>query len=180
MSADGAVLAVGAPRDASNAAGVNGDSDNNAASDAGAAYVFVRSATTWTQEAYFKASNPDPLDSFGLQIALSADGATLAVGAYGEDGGGTGLNQPSNVFASDAGAVYVFERVSSDWTQQSYVKAWNSEAGDHFGVAVALSADGGTLAVGAVGEDSSRVGTVRSVPDNDDNSASSSGAVYLY
>jgi hypothetical protein len=180
LSADGMVLAVGAEGEASNATGVNGNSGNDAALDAGAAYVFVHSGTTWTQQAYIKADNTDAGDEFGAAIALSADGATLAVGAHNEDGATAGLNLRDNVSATNAGAVYVFASSAGTWTQQAYVKAWNSGAQDNFGYALALSGDGRTLAVGAIGEDSTRVGTVRSVPDNDDDSASNAGAVYLY
>ena len=55
-----------------------------------------------------------------------------------------------------------------------YLKASNSEAGDNFGRAISLSADGNTLAVGAIGEDSAING------NPSDNSAFDSGAVYLY
>jgi len=56
--------------------------------------------------------------------------------------------------ATGSGAVYVFTRSGTTWNQQAYVKASNTEAGDQFGVSLALSADGNTLAVGAIGEDS--------------------------
>jgi hypothetical protein len=56
VSISGDVIVVGAPHDASNATGVNGDQSNNNATDSGAAYVFVRNGTSWTQQAYLKAS----------------------------------------------------------------------------------------------------------------------------
>jgi hypothetical protein len=43
--------------------------------------VFTRSGATWTQQAYVKASNTDAGDQFGISVALSGDGNTLAVGA---------------------------------------------------------------------------------------------------
>ncbi|RMG99442.1 MAG: hypothetical protein D6705_03280 [Deltaproteobacteria bacterium] len=73
-----------------------------------------------------------------------------------------------------AGAVYVFTRAGATWTEQAYVKASNTDAGDEFGTAVALSGDGETLAVGAVFEDSS------TIDDPADGSAVNSGVVYLY
>jgi hypothetical protein len=79
--------------------------------------------------------------------------------------------------ASFSGAVYVFTRSGASWTQQAYVKASNTGADDQFGWSVALSADGNTLAVGAVGEDSNAMGVNG---DQTNNSASYSGAVYLY
>jgi hypothetical protein len=95
----------------SGATGVNpasGQADNSANS-AGAVYVFVRTGTTWTQQAYLKASNTGTNDQFGRSVALSGD--TLAVGASGEASGATGVNpaggQADNS-ATSAGAVYVF------------------------------------------------------------------------
>lgn len=78
----------------------------------------------------------------------------------------------------DAGAVYVYTRDAMDvWTQQAYIKASNTGVDDYFGVNVALSDDGSTLAVGASGEDS---GATDIAGDQADNSADGSGAVYVY
>jgi hypothetical protein len=178
LSADGNTLAVGAYLEASNAEDVGGDQANNSASSSGAVYVFTRSGASWTQQAYVKASNTGASDEFGWSVALSADGNTLAVGAYGEDSNATGVNgDDTDNSASTSGAVYVFTRTGSTWAQQAYVKASNTGASDFFGYSVALSADGNTLAVGAVGEDSNAMGVNG---DQTNNSASASGAVYLY
>ena len=77
---------------------------------------------------------PTPTDCFGFSVALSGDGSTLAVGAYREDSAATGIdgNQADNS-AADAGAVYVFTRSGTTWTQQAYVKASNTGASDCFG-----------------------------------------------
>ena len=58
LSADGMTLAVGAPHEASAASGVNGNQRDNSVFDAGAVYVYTRSGSGWTQQAYLKASNP--------------------------------------------------------------------------------------------------------------------------
>jgi len=178
LSADGSTLAVGAYLEDSSAMGVGGDQANNGARDAGAVYVFTRAGSTWSQQAYLKASNTDAGDQFGVAVALSADGSTLAVGANQEDSNamGVGGDQADNS-ASQAGAVYVFTRAGSTWSQQAYVKASNTDAGDFFGLAIALSADGSTLAVGAFSEDSSAMG-VGGVQT--DNSATNAGAVYVF
>jgi len=63
------------------------------------------------------------------------------------------------------------------WTQQAYVKASNTDAGDRFGWSVALSGDGSTLAIGARWEDSNATGIDG---DQADNSASFAGAVYVF
>ncbi len=152
-ASDGLTLAAGAVDESSAASGIDGNQTDNSLTHAGAAYVFVRGSTSWTQQAYVKASNPDLGDVFGSAIALSGDGNTLAVGAPLEDSAATGIdgNQADNT-ASDAGAVYVFARAGTTWSQQAYVKASNTAAGDQFGFAVALSADGSTLVVGAPAE----------------------------
>ncbi len=178
LSADGATLAVGAWREASNATGIGGDQANDAANAAGAVYVFTRAGTTWSQQAYLKASNTDANDLFGVVLALSADGSTLAVGAPSEASAATGIggDQTSNA-ALAAGAVYVFRRTGISWAQQAYVKASNANADDQFGSALALSADGLTLAVGANGEDSSATGVGG---DQTSAAAGASGAVYVF
>jgi hypothetical protein len=152
LSADGNTLAVGAPREDSAATGINGDQTDNSAPDAGAVYLFTRDGATWSQQAYVKASNTEAGDAFGLSIALSADGNTLAVGAYAEDSAATGIDgDQTDNSAESAGAVYIFTRSGATWSQQAYVKASSAERLDTFGRAVALSADGQTLAVGSCG-----------------------------
>jgi len=180
LSEDGNTLAVGAYGEDSNATGIGGNQADNSAFQYGAVYVFARDgAGAWSQQAYVKASNTGTNDLFGFRVALSGDGNTLAVGAYGEDSNATGIggNQTDNS-ASDSGAVYVFVRDEVEaWSQQAYIKASNTGASDGFGNSVALSGDGSTLAVGAAGEDSNEMGIGG---DQTDNSASSSGAVYIF
>ena len=99
--------------------------------------------------------------------------------AGAENSAATGLNgDETDNSANDAGAAYVFSRNSGGvWTQKDYVKASNTEAGDNFGSAIALSADGSMLAVGAELEDSVATGVNG---DETDNSATDSGAVYIF
>jgi trimeric autotransporter adhesin len=163
LSADGSTLAVGAPDEDSNAVGIGGDEANDDATDAGAVHVFVRSGTGWVRQAYVKASNTAAGDAFGRALALSTDGSTLAVGAPGEDG-----------TATDSGAVYVFTRSGTTWTQQQRLKAAQSDASDAFGTAVSLAGDGGTLAASAPGEDGAPLA------GEADNSLANSGAVYVF
>src|SRR5207247_2591128 len=139
LSDNGNTLAVGATGEDSALTGVrpgivNETTAGNAAPGAGAVYVYTRSGTTWTQEAYIKTSNTGVLDLFGFSVSLSADGDILAVGAIGESSAATGIggNQTDNS-AADAGAVYVYTRIGTTWTQRAYVKAPNTGAGDQFG-----------------------------------------------
>lgn len=175
MSHDGNTLAIGASHEDSNATGVNGDKGNNRSDNSGAVYVFVRTATTWSEQAYLKALNTGGNDAFGEKVALSADGNTLAVAAPGEDSSSAG--DPSDNKLSNSGAVYVWARSGNAWAQQAYLKASNLDEDDAFGQGLALSADGNTLAVGAPEESSQALGLNG---DSADNSASRSGAVYVF
>lgn len=201
LSGDGTTLAVGAPKEGSNAIGVNcggnlDDGNGNgipdcqedaSASDSGAVYLFARDDSgTWIQQAYIKASNSDAGDQFGKSIALSDDGDILAVGALMEDSNATGINgtQADNS-ASFSGAVYLFTRDGAgNWSQQAYVKGLNTEGGDFFGASLALSGDGATLAVRAL-EKSAQSGVKQGSdmpadPTTDDDSAFGAGAIYVF
>ena len=181
LSSNGNTLAVGAQYEDSAATGIGGTQADNSAAEAGAVYVYTRdSSDTWAQQAYVKASNTDADDFFGHRVALSSDGNTLAISAWGEFSTATGIggNQADNG-AENAGAVYVYTRDSTGvWTHHAYVKAGNTGGEDHFGAGgMALSLDGSTLAVGAWGEDSAATGIGGNQADN---SAENAGAVYLY
>src|SRR4029453_11377814 len=137
--------------------------------------------------AYVKASNPKADAKLGFGSALtgqtlvmSRDGNTMAVSAPEENSAAKGVNgNQKDESAGGAGAVYIFMRGDSGqpWTQQAYLKASNTDAYDSFGFALALSANGNTLAVTATREDSN----ARGINGNqDDNSAEDSGAVYVF
>ncbi|NOY65916.1 MAG: hypothetical protein GXP13_00720 [Gammaproteobacteria bacterium] len=175
LQLDGDTLAVTAPREDSAAIGVNNNQADNSAVDSGAVYVFSRSGTTWSQEAYIKASNTETNDIFG-GIGMALSGNTLAVGARFESSNATVINGiQTNNLAVSSGAVYVFTRNITSWSQQAYIKASNADAGDLFGNRLAL--DGDTLAVSALFEASNDTG-VNGTKTN--NSAASAGAVYLF
>jgi cysteine-rich repeat protein len=170
----GDTVVVGAYGEASAATGVNGNQSDNSASSSGAAYVFVRSGTTWSQQAYLKASNSDAYDIFGAWVGIADD--TVVVGASFEDSAATGVNgNQSDNSASYSGAAYVFVRSATTWSQQAYLKASNTDANDYFGYAAGVSGD--TVVVGARGEASAATGVNG---NQSDNSASSSGAAYVF
>ena len=178
LSADGNTLAAGASYESSNATGVNGAEDNNASKVSGAVYVYRFESGAWTQHSYIKASNTGVGDGFGWSLSLSADGNTLAVGAPNEDSNATGIHgEEGNNNALNSGAVYVYRLDSGTWTQQAYLKASNTEAGDQFGSTLSLSADGNKLVVGAYLEDSQSTGINNA---QDDNTSTDSGAVYVF
>ncbi len=183
VAIDGDFIVVGARNENSNATGVNGNQTDNTALNSGAAYVFSRIGGTWSQEAYLKASNTNGGsssgsslgDNFGTSVAISGD--RIVVGAPDEDSSSTGVDgNESNNSASSSGAAYLFKRSSNGiWSQEHYLKASNTDAGDNFGTSVAIS--GGRIIIGASGESSIATGTDG---DESNNSAHNSGAVYAF
>ena len=172
----GDTVLIGARLEASNANDVNGDESDNSASQAGAAYVFVRDgADAWTQQAYLKASNSDAGDVFGSSVAIAGD--TVLIGARAEDSTASGVaGDQSDNSATDAGAAYMFVRDGTGtWTQQAYLKASNTDAGDEFGSSMAIAGD--TVVMSARFEDSNATGVAGGEVDN---SASAAGAVYVF
>jgi hypothetical protein len=125
--------------------------DSTTGSQAGAAVVYVRSGTNWTQQAKLLANDGALGDKFGYSVAVSEN--TIVIGAYSDDG----------VFA-DTGAAYVFTRNGTTWTQQQKLTAGDGTASDEFGNAVAIQGD--VIAVGAHFAD---------LPSN-----AASGSVYLF
>ena len=174
VSISGDVLVVGAPGEDSIAMGVNGDDSDDSLRSSGAAYVFNRVSGTWTQQAYIKASTPGKDDSFGWDVAISAD--TLVVGAILEDSNAVGVGgDEANDFAGQSGAAYVYTRSASVWSQQAYLKASNTGINDLFGYSVAISGD--IVVVGSPDEDSDAT----AVNGNQNNeSATDSGAAYIF
>lgn len=164
ISSDGDTLAVGA---------------RMKDGEAGAAYVFVRSAEMWSQQTMLKASNSGMGDRFGMNVAISADGDVLAVGAYYEDSPGAGVDgeDGDDVTTTNSGAAYVFVRTNDVWSQTAYVKASNPDANDWFGLNLALSPDGTLLAVTARDEDGGATG-LGGVQEP--NTHTDSGAVYVF
>ncbi|MBN2146167.1 MAG: FG-GAP repeat protein, partial [Anaerolineales bacterium] len=140
LSIDDETIVVGAPTED----GGGGDPYDNA----GAAYVFSRNqggADAWGEVAILHASDAEPSDGFGISVSISAD--TIVAGAHNEDGG---LGSP----ALSAGAAYVFSRNQGGvdaWGEVKIMRASDAQAGDIFGVSVAISGD--TIVVGASQED---------------------------
>jgi len=124
VALDGDTALIGAP-----------GADIGLLSNAGAAYVFVRSGTTWSQQAKLTASDAAPGDWFGYSVAL--DGNTALIGA----------DTASLPGKTSAGAAYIFSRSGTTWTQQAKLTASDAAAWDHFGYAVAL--DNYTAVIGA-------------------------------
>ena len=126
ISSDGNTIIFGASR------------EDTGATDAGAAYIFTRSGTSWSQQAKIQASDKEANDYFGSSVSISSDGNTAIVGAHGEDTGG-----------ADAGAAYIFKRSGSTWSQQAKIQASDIAADDIFSRSVSISGDGLTAIVGS-------------------------------
>ncbi len=180
ISDDGNTMAVTSLTEDSGATGINGNQNDNSVNSAGAVYVFTRTGTSWAQQAYVKPHNPGGGDMFGYSVSLSANGDTLAAGSYDEDGSSRGIDGDDDNQRNGAGAVYVFTRNNGVWAQQSYIHPHNVEAGDSFGVNVALSDDGNTLLAGSLDEDCLSTGVNPPGCDNDRLLDVSTGAAYVF
>ncbi|MEQ1518741.1 MAG: dockerin type I domain-containing protein [Usitatibacteraceae bacterium] len=106
-------------------------------SAAGAAYVFVRSGSTWTEQARLTANDRAANANFGSPVVIS--GNTAIIGSSFGD--------------ALAGSAYVFVRDGTSWTQQSKLVPSDSTARDLFGISASL--DGDTAIIGAHGTDTS-------------------------
>jgi hypothetical protein len=117
-------------------------------------FVYSYSNGTWTQQATLRAASDDGND-FGGSVAISDDGDTALISDPNDLGGGGVVPGP--------GAAWVFQRSGSSWTQQGTTLIGDCASsctgpngtgeGDDsgFGVSVALSGDGATALIGAVG-----------------------------
>jgi len=101
----------------------------------------------------------DALDQFGYKTAMSRDGNTLVVSSYKAN-----IELPGffgTIDTEGVGAVYVFNRSGSSWTQvakldQTEVSGGNGAAEDDlFGYSIAISGDGLTIVVGSPNNSSS-------------------------
>ncbi|HKQ83092.1 MAG TPA: FG-GAP repeat protein [Steroidobacteraceae bacterium] len=149
LSADGTVLLVGSPYESSSATGIDGDQMNQSASQSGAAYLFKRVGTNWSQQHYIKPSNTAQDYYFGYTVDLAKNGLVAVVGSYPEASNATGINgDQSDTTMPNRGAAYVFTSAGAALSQRSYVKGPTLDPGGYFGYALSLSADGRILAVG--------------------------------
>ncbi len=126
--------------------------NSSVGTQAGAAYVYMRSGTSWTQTQKLTASDGKGMDHFGMTVSL--DGADLLIGAFAGDNG---------VAAKDSGSAYVFTRSGTTWSEQAKLTSPDASYADYF--AYRGSIKGGIAAVGAFYEDAT---------------AKDAGAIYVY
>ncbi|KAA3604312.1 MAG: T9SS C-terminal target domain-containing protein [Calditrichaeota bacterium] len=140
-----------------NAISISGDyaivgaSLNDASGDnTGAAYIYFRSGSSWTEQAKLTASDAATGDLFGR--AVSIDGDYAIVSSTADDD-----------VASSSGSAYIFHRSGTTWTEQDKITASDAATSDQFGNSVSISGD---YAI---------IGTV-----NDDDAGSTSGSAYIF
>lgn len=100
--------------------------------NAGAAYVFTRSGTTWSQRAKLTASDASPYAFFGSSVAIS--------------------NLNVIVGSPTVETAYVFAPGKNTWTQQALLTADDALEGDYSAFGASVSIDGNTVVVGAATE----------------------------
>ncbi len=131
LSSEGSTALIGGPEDRG---------------DAGAAWVFTRSGTTWSQQAKLVATGETGAAQLGSSVALSSNGSIALIGGPGNN--------------ANAGATWVFTRTGTTWTQQGEkLVGAGGEGASEQGFSVALSSEGTTALIGAP-DDSEGTGAV--------------------
>jgi hypothetical protein len=149
-------------------------------SAAGALYVFRRNGSTYSLEQRLSAPVPQTGAAFGgFAVSLSSDGSLLATSSVKDGAASAGVNGSMTPGGSNSGAAFLYTKGASGWQLKTFIKAPNPDNGDTFGISLALSGDGKSMAVGALNEASAATGIGG---DPSDNSAPppNRGAVYLY
>lgn len=151
LSKEGFRLAVGAPRGDAKTT----DTGRVAASDAGVVEVLdwtsgeLGASMGWKRQARVSDTNPQAGAFFGRSVAMSDDGQKLIIGSPNHD---TIRNNDGRAvyYGYENGALgnsFYFRQVISDGETNDAIRDTNSS----FGWSVAISADGSTMALGAVG-----------------------------
>jgi len=107
---------------------IGASDDDDQGSCSGSAYVFLRSGTTWTQQAKLLAFDGEAHDDFGCAVSVYGNTALIGASHDGDNG-------------EAAGAAYVFTRTSNTWTLQAKLLASDGIAWDRFGTSVSLYGD---------------------------------------
>ncbi len=131
---------------------VGASKDDDAGTNSGSAYIFVREGVVWKQQAKLVPSDLRGSDDFGGAVYIQ--GSTVVVGAKSHTHGGV----------KTAGAAYIFARNGERWVEQAKLTAPDAASRDGFGFSVAIS--GNTVVVGA--------------PSHDTDGKADAGAAYIY
>ena len=128
--------------------------DPGAVSNAGSAYIYSRSGTTWSLEDTITKTIPVDTDNFGIDVSIDSTGTRVIIGAYLEDTG-----------ASGAGSAYVYSRSGTTWTLEQEINNPSPLLNDQFGNSVSIDSTGTRLIIAA---------------NRDDTGAADSGSAYVY
>lgn len=147
VAIDGDTLVIGAPNE--------DGSSSNTTNNTGGVYVFIRQGASWTQQAILHSSPEYSAQYLGTKVAISGD----TIVAWG----------PTP--AAMTGAVYIFTRTGTTWSQQARLTPAVLSSGDAFGGSIAIEGD--ILVIGAPQEDSENL-------DPNNNSATNAGSAYIF
>jgi hypothetical protein len=114
--------------------------DLGAINATGAAYIFKKTGSAWSQEAKLVSTDTATIKEFGNSVDISADGSIAVVGCWDE-----------NINYADYGAVYIFRRSNTSWSLDTKLISPSSASGHPFGNVVDVSQDGNYIAVSSVG-----------------------------
>ncbi len=131
---------------------IGADLHDEKATDAGAAYVFVRDGNAWQLQAKLMADDGAETDIFGVRVALSGDWALISARRDDDDSMGV-----------DSGSAYIFTRLGTQWKQQAKLTAKDGATDDRFGRGVAIWGDKAVISA-----------------MHQDDMGPNSGAVYVY
>jgi hypothetical protein len=198
VAISGNTIVVGVPYEGGSSNGIIHGSDlsmtNDEAKNSGAAYVFVRNGSLWSNQAYLKAPNSYSQsiygDRFGSAVAIS--GNTIVVGSKNEASGTNSIIHGSDLSSTNedsrsSGAAYVYVREGDIWSHQAYLKAPNNDAenlgpysdgGESFGYRVAIEGD--TIAVSAYEDSTTNTIIHGSDLSSTNDEGSYNGAVYIF
>jgi hypothetical protein len=124
--------------------------DDDEGTNSGAAYIFKRENTTWSETAKITPGDGASNDNFGIAVSISGNYAIV----------GSKLSDPKG---SESGSAYLYKRSGESWYQVVKLTGTDSWPTDYYGASVAISDN--NIMIGAYG--------------NDDN-GSSSGSAYIY
>lgn len=144
--ADGSTPIKLLPADLTNVAGIgssvaiDGDTAVVGAPDTngsiGLAYVFVRTAGVWTQQATLQSPVPTAGDGFGTSVAISGD-VVLVSSPFAR----VVISPTTPIIVAQCGAVYAFARNGTTWNLEQTIRPADGADFDRFGISVALDGD---------------------------------------
>ena len=114
---------------------IGADHANTTSTDSGKAYIFTRTGTSWAQEAILTASDKNSADHFGTSVTIDNSGNRCMV------------SSPSR--SESRGAVYVFTRSGTTWTEETIILPDVSQINGYFGNSISVDSTGTRIAIGA-------------------------------